>query len=170
MCFINSPKAKGFTLVELLVVVIILGVLASIVVPQFSSSTDDAKEAALNSTLTELRNSIELYYHQHGGVYPGAATDGTNLADTALSFTNQLTLFTSSAGVMSDTKDTTYKYGPYLKKTTFPANPIDASNTVLINSGATVGDLTATGTDAGGWWFDTTSGKFLANKTAYYSN
>ncbi len=46
---------KGFTLVELLIVVIILAVLAAIVVPQFGSSTQEAKEAALKTTLTEMR-------------------------------------------------------------------------------------------------------------------
>ena len=68
---------SGFTLVELLIVVIILAVLAAIVIPQFSSSTQEAKESALRSTLLEMRNAVELYYHQHNAVYPGfQKTDG----------------------------------------------------------------------------------------------
>ena len=62
---------SGFTLVEILIVVIILGVLAAVAIPQFTSSTDDAKTSALDMTLSELRNAIELYFHQHGGTYPG---------------------------------------------------------------------------------------------------
>ena len=57
---------KGFTLVELLIVVIILALLAAIVVPQFASSTDDAKMASLDTTLSNMRAAIDLYYQQHG--------------------------------------------------------------------------------------------------------
>ncbi|MFK7816838.1 MAG: prepilin-type N-terminal cleavage/methylation domain-containing protein, partial [Gammaproteobacteria bacterium] len=49
-------QAKGFTLVELLIVVIILAILAAIIVPQFSASTNDAKAAALQSNLANLRS------------------------------------------------------------------------------------------------------------------
>src|SRR5918993_605544 len=67
----------GFTLVELLIVVIILAVLAAIIVPQFSSATIDAQESALDANLARLRSSIELFQAQHGGVYPGGvATTG----------------------------------------------------------------------------------------------
>ncbi|MFQ5561772.1 MAG: type II secretion system protein [Nitrospinota bacterium] len=161
---------KGFTLVELLIVVIILAVLAAIVIPQFTSSTDEAKDAALKTTLSEMRNAIELYYHQHNSTYPGfnKAADGT-AGGAASDFTAQLTLYTSVTGQTANTKDVTYKYGPYLKKSVLPSNPVDGLNTLVLNSGLTVGDITATGTAAGGWWFDTTSGKFLANIAAYYT-
>ena len=64
-------KDGGFTLVELLIVVIILSILAAIVIPQFASSTSDAKYSALDTNLATVRSSIELYYQQHG-TYPGA--------------------------------------------------------------------------------------------------
>ncbi len=51
----------GFTLVELLIVVIILGVLAAVVIPQFGASTQEANMAALDSNLATMRNAIELY-------------------------------------------------------------------------------------------------------------
>ncbi len=159
---------KGFTLVELLIVVIILAVLAAIVVPQFSSSTDEAREAALQTSLTEMRNAIELYYHQHGSLYPGAtkAADGS-AGGTAADFKAQLTLYTDAKGQTANTKTAVFKFGPYLKSPDIPNNPMDINpatvNTVVLNSGGTLGDLTATGTNAGGWWFDPASGKFIAD-------
>jgi prepilin-type N-terminal cleavage/methylation domain-containing protein len=61
----------GFTLIEMLIVIILLGILAAIIIPQVSVTTDDAKLSALKSDLTSMRNAIELYYVQHNNVYPG---------------------------------------------------------------------------------------------------
>jgi len=58
----NKAYSKGFTLVELLIVVIILALLAAIVVPQFASSTDDAKLASLDTTLGNVRSAVDLYF------------------------------------------------------------------------------------------------------------
>lgn len=67
--------------------VIILALLTAIMVPQFSSSTEDAKLAALDSNLETMRTAIEIYalHHQHypGEVKPKGDCDvGSNL-DTA---------------------------------------------------------------------------------------
>ena len=70
MQLIHKTAQKGFTLVELLIVVIILALLAAIVVPQFASSTDDAKVSSLDTTLGNVRSVIDLYNQQHGA-YPG---------------------------------------------------------------------------------------------------
>ena len=53
----NSPRRseQGFTLVELLIVVIILAIMSAIAIPQFSSSTEDAKVSSLETNLAELR-------------------------------------------------------------------------------------------------------------------
>ena len=166
MFFPKRSGQSGFTLVELLIVVIILAVLASVAIPQFSSSTDDAKSAALDSTLAEMRNAIELYYHQHGE-YPSvnAAGGSFGAANTVDAFTNQLTKYTNSNGAVVEVKSSSHKYGPYLKKQSLPVNPLDdsASLEILLS-----GNITATGTDAGGWWFDNVSGKFLANIAGQY--
>ena len=86
----------GFTLVELLVVAVILTILASIVVPQFTTSTDDARSAALNATLARMRSAIDLYRSQHA-MYPtknDLAGGSVGLAGaTPLVFSTQLAYY-----------------------------------------------------------------------------
>lgn len=65
---------KAFTLAEVLIVVAILGILAAIVLPEFRSHTQQAKESAGKSNLRVLRNAIELFTAQNNGVPPGYAT------------------------------------------------------------------------------------------------
>jgi general secretion pathway protein G len=169
---VNVSDRSGFTLVELLIVVIILAVLAAIVVPQFSSSTDEAREAALRSSLLEMRNSIEIYFHQHSSHYPGEFDEsGTSTASTAANvnaaFLAQLTRYTDINGQTATVRDATFRFGPYLKRDDLPTSPIDGSNTVtyVIVGAANVGDLGQPGAPPAGstgWWFDVVSGKLIA--------
>ncbi len=171
---------KGFTLVELLIVVIILALLAAIVVPQFASSTDDAKLASLDTTLTNLRSAIDLYYQQHGE-YPGeltavdatcvAGTDGTGAggagAAGAQAFLDQLSLYSDADGGTCSVKDANFKFGPYLKKNTLPDNPITGVGSALADfTVVNAGDILMAGDGAnGGWKYDILTGKFIANDT-----
>lgn len=62
---------KGFTLVEILIVVVILGILAAIVVPQFTSATQDAQVGNIRAQLKSLQNQIELFKARStDGQYP----------------------------------------------------------------------------------------------------
>jgi prepilin-type N-terminal cleavage/methylation domain-containing protein len=163
-------RQAGFTLVELLIVVIILGVLAAIAIPQFGSNTEDAKIATLDTSLAELRNAVELYYHQHDSTYPGAhmETDGSPVATAAQAenaFVLQLTLYTDMDGITSVTKDATYKYGPYLKRG-MPNNPFNSLNTVNCDIATT--DISAAASDgADGWKFYILTGRLIADDGAH---
>lgn len=64
-------RRSAFTLVEILIVVVILGILGSIVVPQFASATTQAKEVATLEHLGRLRNAIAVYYVRNNGAFPG---------------------------------------------------------------------------------------------------
>ncbi len=136
-------------------------------VPQFTSSSDDAEVSALDTNLAGIRGAIELYYQQHSNTYPGAnlAGQGTCVANVsaaagAPSFIAQMTYYTDVNGNVCDIKDTTFRFGPYLKNG-LPANPITGVDTlVLVNTGSL--DLTDDGA-AAGWKFDSVSGKFIAN-------
>jgi general secretion pathway protein G len=56
---------RAFTLIEILIVVVILGILAAIVIPQFTDASDDAMQASVRSQLQTLRSQIELYNVQN---------------------------------------------------------------------------------------------------------
>jgi general secretion pathway protein G len=73
-----SRNRRAFTLVEILIVVVILGILASIVVPQFASATSDAQKSAMQDQVNRIRKALAVYYVRAGNVYPTiTAGDGT---------------------------------------------------------------------------------------------
>lgn len=113
----NTRRNQGFTLVEILIVVVILGILAAIVIPQFSSASTEAKENSLQSSLQTMRSQISLYKIQHNDVAPVVAT-----------FEAQMTTYTDIDGGTAAAKDATHTFGPYLQSV--PLNPFTAGNTV----------------------------------------
>ncbi|MFH2002215.1 MAG: prepilin-type N-terminal cleavage/methylation domain-containing protein [Planctomycetota bacterium] len=139
-------RGSGFTLVELLIVVIILGILAGVVIPQFSSASIEAKEAALMTDLAALRNAIDLYKVQHNDVYPGTISGTTNWAN----FQTHLTTQTKKDGTAGT------DFGPYLR-TGVPKNPFNSLNT------GTIGAVPATADDTSGWYYNNTTGEIRAN-------
>src|SRR5436309_9017054 len=67
---------RGFTLVEILIVVIILGILAAIVIPQFTNASNDARKGNVLAQLQTLRAQIQLYKLQHKDNPPLLITGG----------------------------------------------------------------------------------------------
>ncbi|MCA9217121.1 MAG: type II secretion system protein, partial [Planctomycetales bacterium] len=72
---IMRPRKNGFTLVELIVVIMILGILATIAVPRFLETSGRALDNATRSSLAVVRNAIELYTADHNGALPGQSND-----------------------------------------------------------------------------------------------
>ncbi|MCZ6836431.1 MAG: prepilin-type N-terminal cleavage/methylation domain-containing protein [Planctomycetota bacterium] len=74
----HNLARKGFTLIEILIVVVILGILAAIVIPQFTDASDQANVASMKSQLQTLRSQIELYRVQEPVPFAtfDPATDG----------------------------------------------------------------------------------------------
>ena len=142
--------SKGFTLVEILIVVIILGILAAIVIPQFTQASTEARVSNLRTNLQTIRSQLLLYRMQHDNeAYPGP--------DEA-AFIAQMTTYTNIAGVAVDTPDVDHPLGPYLQS--IPRNPMSGSQTVRVEDGAFTAP--AVGSD-GGWWFNSTTGEFRAD-------
>jgi general secretion pathway protein G len=164
----TAIRQSGFTLVELLIVTIILAILAAIVVPQFASTTDDARQSAYDANLAGLRAAVELYRQQHAA-YPGAVAaaaatcvNGANqtAAIGAPSLVIQLTLYTNAAGeVCTGTDPAQWRFGPYLKDG-IPANPLGTTNAVaVVNTGV----LGLTTSSTGGWRFDSVTGELIGD-------
>ena len=138
----RHTQNRAFTLVEMLIVVIIMGVLATIIIGLYTNTTKDAGVNALRDNLRAMRGALQVYLAEHGR-YP-----------TVSSFGAQMTQFTDTDGNTSATKDSTYRYGPYIL--TMPTLPVGA------NKGQTA--VTGAGyADGFGWQFDVTTGDFRAN-------
>lgn len=74
----NHRLRRGFTLVEILIVVIILGVLAAIVTPHFVGAVTDAEIGTTSHELTKLRRAIEVYRIENNNLLPDVTEgDGT---------------------------------------------------------------------------------------------
>ncbi len=73
-------KRSGFTLVELVVVVLILGILAAVAAPKVLNTSDDARLNSSLQSLTIVRDAIELYKAENGSL-PGGGTLEDDLAD-----------------------------------------------------------------------------------------
>ena len=69
----TRQNRKGFTLIEILIVVIILGILAAIVIPQFTNASKEAKQSSLVTMVQSLRSQIALFKLQHNDYLPGKA-------------------------------------------------------------------------------------------------
>ena len=143
-------KAKrGFTLVEILIVVCILGILAAIVIPQYSESSTDAKFSSLCTDLRTLRSQIELYKIQHNGFPPSFAN-----------FVAQMTTYTDIDGNTNAAKSVVFYYGPYMQKVAINQfnNRFDATGIHgLLDNTGTIGD------NVGSWEYDEATGVINAD-------
>ena len=77
----RTQVRKAFTLVEILIVVVILGILAAIVVPQFTNATQDAQAGNIQTQLDTLNNQIELFRARTNSYPNGGSLTGTNWDD-----------------------------------------------------------------------------------------
>lgn len=124
---------KGFTLVEILIVVVILGILAAIVIPQFTNASTAAKASSVLSQLQTLRSQVELYKNQHNNEYPTSDGTASGTWDWTL-LTSKTTITGSKTGSSSE-----LIYGPYMQQA--PKNPFTTNATGTGSTAAADGSV-----------------------------
>ena len=122
---------KGFTLIELMIVVAIIGILAAIAIPQFAQLVSKSQEGATKGNLGTVRSALSIYYGDTEGWYP---TGGTAL----------------------DWLTVSSKYLQVIPAVNLPKTTMSAGHGS--NNGYIMGDLSAGAaiTDKGGWVYDNT--------------
>lgn len=137
----QPPSRRGFSLVELVIVVVIIGLIGAIAIPRLGSAAQRSKAAALQADVAVLSTAIEHFVAEHNGLYPsddlvsGPGTDGTLLANRLLNRSDDGGTIAAAA-----------LWGPYLRD--IPVNPYNRLGTIRI-------DGAAPGANTAGWRFDT---------------
>jgi prepilin-type N-terminal cleavage/methylation domain-containing protein len=126
----------GFTLIEILIVVIILGILAGIMVPQLSNASSAARESTLHEDLRYLRTQVGCFKYQHRDVPPGYPSGDITATPDETTFLDQMTRYSDELCNTSTTQSTVYRLGTYLTK--MPPNPINGKTGVWVVDGATM--------------------------------
>src|SRR3989339_435099 len=133
---------KGFTLIELMIVVAIIGILAAIAIPKFADLIKKSKEGATKGSLGALRSAITIYYGEQEGIYPTAVTAGTGSTQVAEG---------AETGVFANPE------GPFLTKYLDKMPTVKLGIAGLADSDACVFnssyDVTMMTNNLGKWWY-----------------
>jgi MSHA pilin protein MshA len=135
MAFSKLHNAKGFTLIELVIIIVVLGILAAVAIPKYQDISGEAKEAAGRAALGSIRSGITIFYANE------AVTTGTA---TWPSLAELETYGTVMANGIPD--------NPYQAATSAPDS---------ICTGVTKGVLVPGG--RGGWAYSATTGEIWMN-------
>lgn len=134
----RSRPNSGFTLIELIMVIVIISILAVVIVPQFASQSGKATKAATKANLEILRTAVEAFGAENSGTYPSDfATD----------------LVSSGGTVKFLRKVPEEKWTPATTETPDPT-PVD---------NITAADIASS--DVGGWMYNAGTGEVRVNKT-----
>jgi general secretion pathway protein G len=141
----RRKPGRGFTLIEVMMVVAVLAIIAGVVVPQVTTVIDDAKNAAMLRDLRELTMTIERYRMDHGGAAPDLIQNETLI---------QLVSMTDVDGNIGTGPE--YTYGPYATK--LPPNALNNVKRVFRVNTAPPSNLSS----RVGWVYHPDSGQIWA--------
>jgi prepilin-type N-terminal cleavage/methylation domain-containing protein len=140
-------RARAFTLIEILVVVVLLGILAAIVIPTIASSSTAAKQSALAVDLQLLRRVVLVYKYQHLEVGPGYPNGQATAAPTEQAFIDQATMASNNSGQTAAVGTAGFSRGPYMAK--IPVNPLNNKSSIQMLANGD--NFPANGDDSYGW-------------------
>ncbi|MHC4642177.1 MAG: type IV pilin protein [Planctomycetota bacterium] len=152
-------KIKAFTLYEVVVVVVLLGILAAILVPTLQGHTMSARESAVKDCLMTMRTQIQLYKMEHDGFLPGYVNGaGAPTATLQLQFIGTTTVL----GLASPSKvpSAPFIYGPYVMK--LPENPFNNRTDIKYVPEGTDFSF-AVNSSTSGWLYKKETGEFVIN-------
>lgn len=122
---------KGFTLIELIIVIVVIGILAAVAIPKLSGMTDEANKAKNTAVLGALKSAWTIAFAKSAGINPTDAQVVAEMTDPKCSAaSNVITCGTEASGVITNTYTyqgtaTTFTYTP---NTTVPAPTIVCTN------------------------------------------
>lgn len=137
--FFNNQH--GFTLIELVIIIVILGILAAIAIPKYQDMSSDAREASCRSALGALRSGITIYYANQ------AVKTGTAVWPPIDSL--------AAIGVVMEQA---IPPNPYVSDTNAPDSIV-----IGANKGTTIGTR-------GGWAYNPTTGEIWPNDSTNGAN
>ena len=153
--------ARGFTLVEILVVVVLLGILAVVVLPVIAGSAISAKESALAHDLQMLRRYVQIYKCQHLEVTPGYPNGDTTQAPTEQAFIDQMTLSSNASGQTAPVGTPGFERGPYMMR--IPTNSLNDKATIQVLGDAE--NFPANADDSHGWVYKPATSEVRSDST-----
>jgi general secretion pathway protein G len=130
-------KSKGFTLVEMVVVIMLIGILAAVAAPRLLDKSGSATDNGIKQSLTVIRDAVELYAADNGGDLPAK-----ELADDQATLKTQL--------------------DSYLRGNTFPVCPVGAKDADIKMSDV-AGTITGEASPTEGWHYNKQTGEFICN-------
>jgi general secretion pathway protein G len=142
------PPRSGFTLIEVLIVIVVVAILAATILPYYFDSTKDASVSIARFNLSVMRSQIDFYRPDHNGKAPATL--------------DQLAVRTDIDGNTGSGPE--YKFGPYIPS--IPTNPLTTSDAVknISSSPPTSGDVTGTN----GWLYNPATGEIWIDHPDYY--